>query len=829
MMVDMHTDMIKIQTKNDHKDFIDFLNDPEVKVLSVEDISEGKVYTFNTDEQILVPKKFIDVDERGDLDDIIFGKDKTTNVVSIHVDDDHLYIYREVDGEIECEVRENLFWIVSPKKFSGFERLKGSGYYKYVHRFSERSAFEEARKIGYRHNWWSISNSEESTLIDQGITFFKGMKVEDVSVLSFDIEGSGLVRDDTSQVFCISNTFRKNGKITKRFFSVDDYSDDAHMIDAWCDWVQEINPTVLTGHNIFGYDLPYLDHCSDGLFLGRDGSAIRFNDYTSKFRKDGSQSLDYVNATIVGREIVDTMFLSYKYDFKREFPSYGLKPIIKHLDLEAPDRQHYDAALIAQNWSDPVEREKIKAYAEDDADDALALYDIMVPPLFYYSQSIPKTFQQVVNSATGAQINAFMVRSYFQEGYSLPKASPSAEYEGAVSMGIPGVYENVRKVDVASLYPSIMIQYEVYDANKDPKRYFLDTVKYFTEQRLKNKKLGKETGEKYYKDLEQAQKIVINSMYGFLGTAGLLFNSPKKAAFVTKKGREILLKGVECFTGHTLEHAVKEIKNEGKPNEEKKYHWILGPKVCEGLGYNLVNVDTDSFSYTDGNSVDDNLFSEEIVYLNAQYPENINWENDGVYDQFIVVAAKNYVTVKRGETKVKYKGSSLKDQKKEPALSELLKHSLNAILTGTPELCVTLYNRYCKEALNINDITRWSVKKTITEAVMNATTKAGEKLLDAVANEHVNLGDKVWVYNAIDGEIQKVQKGEPVFYKDGTPNMIPNEILKLNKNWDNDENKWHYVKRCYQTMCILENILDISKFEKYHNKTKRHLLLDEKS
>jgi len=823
-------EIIKIKTKNDYCDFIDFISDPEVLVLNEDCYKDGKLYKFNTDDTIYVPDKFLESKTDNDVNNLIFGKDDTQRVVSVEVDDDLMYVYIETPSGIECETRKHQFWITSPKKFKGFKKLEGSGYYKYIGRCDSREEFNDLRQIGYRNNFWSVYDSEEGALIDSGITLFKGMKVEDVSVLSFDIEASGLVRDETSKVFCISNTLRWGGKISKKFFSLDDYTDQEEMIEDWCDWVMQVDPTILTGHNIFGYDLPYLDHCSNGgLCLGRDDSVMEFNNRTSKFRKDGSQSLDYVNARIHGRQIVDTMFLSYKYDFKREFPSYGLKPIIKHLELEKDDRQHYDASKIAENWDDPVERAKIKAYAIDDADDSLALYDLMVPSLFYYAQSIPKTFQQVINSATGAQINAFMVRAYLQEGLSLPKASPSAAYEGAISMGVPGIYDNVKKVDVASLYPSIMIQYEVYDKNKDPKRYFLDTVKYFTEERLKNKKLGKDTNEKYYKDLEQAQKIVINSMYGFLGTPGLLFNSPKKAAFVTRKGREILLKGVEWATGRTLEHVVKEIKNKGKPNEEKKYHWAIGPRVNNKGNYTLVNVDTDSFSYTNGYPVDDDKFKAEVEDLNSIYPEHIRWEDDGIYDHFVVVAAKNYVTIEKGQTKVKYKGSSLKDQKKEPALSEFLKHLLDQLLTGMPMGCIELYEEYCREALNIKDINRWAVKKTITEAVMNATTTGGQKLLDATADEHISLGDKVWVYNAIDGQKQDIKKGELQYYKSGEPKMIQNEILKLCKDWDNDHNKWHYVKRCYQTLSILENVLDISKYKKYHLKTKRHLLDEETS
>jgi DNA polymerase elongation subunit (family B) len=78
---------------------------------------------------------------------------------------------------------------------------------------------------------------------------------------------------------------------------------------------------------------------------------------------------------------------------------------------------------------------------------------------------------------------------------------------------------------------------------------------------LKNKKLAKDTNDKYYKDLEQSQKVGINSMYGFLGSSGLNFNYPNGASEVTRRGREVLGMAIKWATGNTYE--------EWKPKDEK--------------------------------------------------------------------------------------------------------------------------------------------------------------------------------------------------------------------------------------------------------------------
>jgi DNA polymerase I len=100
-----------------------------------------------------------------------------------------------------------------------------------------------------------------------------------------------------------------------------------------------------------------------------------------------------------------------------------------------------------------------------------------------------------------------------------------------------------------------MRQYKIYCPVKDPQALFLKLVDFFTIERLNNKKFGKDTGDRYYKDLEQAQKIVINSAYGFLGAPKLNYNFPEGAAEVTRHGRRILQSAIKWATGAEYEQA----------------------------------------------------------------------------------------------------------------------------------------------------------------------------------------------------------------------------------------------------------------------------------
>lgn len=490
-------------------------------------------------------------------EELIHGKDRTTGIVCIEQQDGYVEIFKQDNkGDVIVECRPSKYWVLSNKPLNkNFARLKGDLHYKYGVQFSERESFIKARNVWKNEDIYSIFNPKEATMINKGITYYKGLHPKDVSILSFDIETNGLKQDETSKLLLISNTFRKNGDIVRRLFAYDEFEDEGKMIEAWCNWVQEMNPSIICGHNIFTFDLPYLNFIAEqygvSLTLGRNKSSLSFNTYESKFRKDGSQDLHYKKISCYGRELIDTLFLSIKYDVAaKKYESYGLKNIIKQEGLEVKDREFYDASQIRFKYKDKVEWEKIKKYCIHDSDDSLALFDLMIPPFFYMAQSIPKSFQLLIESATGSQINALLVRSYLQYAHSIPKATDVYNYEGAISLGIPGVYKNVLKIDVASLYPSIMLQYEVFDKDKDPYGNFLETLKYFTTERLKHKKLYKDTGNKYHDDVSGAYKILINSFYGFLGSSGLSFNSCKNAEFVTAKGREILQQTIEWATGN---------------------------------------------------------------------------------------------------------------------------------------------------------------------------------------------------------------------------------------------------------------------------------------
>lgn len=256
-----------------------------------------------------------------------------------------------------------------------------------------------------------------------------------------------------------------------------------------------------------------------------------------------------------------------------------------------------------------------------------------------------------------------------------------------------------------------------------------------------------------------------------------------------------------------------------KGKKMKNHDFILGP------------VDTDSISFC---KPDFAPFSEEeqetlLNEINSLMEELIVWEHDGYYPRVVIAKSKNYI-LDTGE-KIKFKGSAFKDAKKEKAMKEMMKEIGISLLDGInyPEL-QAIYTRYCIESINIKDIKRWCVKKTITKAIVDCATDPNartneRKVWDAVKHTNPQEGDKVFLYDSIDGEVQAVVKGEPVFYKKtGLPKMVPNTILKLHTDFNNDTIPEKMLKRVFATLSIFKTVIDINQFIDYSKNPK---LLDE--
>ncbi len=272
----------------------------------------------------------------------------------------------------------------------------------------------------------------------------------------------------------------------------------------------------------------------------------------------------------------------------------------------------------------------------------------------------------------------------------------------------------------------------------------------------------------------------------------------------------------------------------------------------------IVGADTDALIVT--NPIQSEWSQDEqdlfIKRLNEIFPDKIRFEHDGYYDAILVLAGKNYVMKKRGDDKLIVKGSALKDQKKEPALKEMIDDIIYAFIYNQKEDIPKIYEYYVAEALNVQDIMRWSQKKTITDPILNCngaelrlvkneetgkdkkvyfkkdratSIRSNEVVLwNAIKNEELlQLGDKFYVFPAILEE-----KTETKVYKNGNIKVKNTSVygslqpkMWTGKNHDVE----HLLKRLYNTLDIFDRVLDMNLYKDY-SKTKNYKeLLDKQT
>jgi hypothetical protein len=215
----------------------------------------------------------------------------------------------------------------------------------------------------------------------------------------------------------------------------------------------------------------------------------------------------------------------------------------------------------------------------------------------------------------------------------------------------------------------------------------------------------------------------------------------------------------------------------------------------------LVGGDTDGLAFKRS---DEKPFTLEeqtalLAELNSLTDGLIHWENDGMVRRQIVVKAKNYL-IQDMDGKVKTKGSALKATTKEKALQLFIAEVLELLLKDRKDHIFSLYFKYANAVLDLKDITEWSMKKTVTKAVLTSDRTNETRVLDALEGSDFTEGDKCYM-----------------FYK------TPTELC-LRENFDGTYCVDTLLGKLYDTMSVFDTIIDMDLFPNFTLVRNRSLL-----
>ena len=384
-------------------------------------------------------------------------------------------------------------------------------------------------------------------LLRSGKTSFLGMSFGDLRRLALDIEVT------TAPGFEFPNAARESDRIVAialadsagftRVLSGADMS-EAELLAECSRLIRERDPDTIEGHNIFRFDLEYIEARARrhgvALAWGRGGAPLRGHPARMQV---ADRSIAYRRYAVTGRHIIDTWILAQLYDVAaRDLPSYGLKDVARHFGVAAPERTYLPPEDIPRIFLE--EPARLMAYARDDVTETLSLSAILSPPYFVQAQALPFDYQMAVLRGNATKIDALLLREYLHHRRAVPAPQTGRGVAGGYTAVFhQGVARDVLHVDVASLYPSLMLGQHLFPAADalGVSGSLLADLRTF---RLSAKALAREAESEADRallgGLQQTFKIFINSFYGYLGFSQGHWNDFDAANRVTAEGRRLV-------------------------------------------------------------------------------------------------------------------------------------------------------------------------------------------------------------------------------------------------------------------------------------------------
>lgn len=535
----------------------------------------------------------------------------------------------------------------TPHEGVSFERLKGEGAFNWLAHAESLAAFQVFIKAVREGAAIDVLKPYESQwLLQQRARLYAEMKFADLWRCQLDIETGAAeagafsdAKNPGDRVLAIGLQCGARRELLTLGEETD--AGERRLLLAFNDMLREMDPDVVEGHNIFKFDLDYLRTRAKRFKVpcawGRFGLAAEFRNSRMKVAE---RWIDFSRCDMPGRTVIDTYLLIQLYDITaREMTAYGLKDAAVYFGLtpeSGEGRTYIDGAQIQHVFRS--NRTEFLAYLADDLRETRGLADVLLPTYFEQARAFPILLQEAALRGTAGKVDLLFLEEYYHARASCPAPVDIAPFEGGFTRSFQeGVFRQVLHFDVASLYPSLLLQ-----MNRNPRSdtlgVFIPMLRRLREYRLKYKQLARTAPTAAERDEAQARqatfKILINSFYGYLGFSGARFGDGELAAEVTRRGRELLQALIEEFQKHGC--TILEADTDGIYLSTEKY--FAQPEALLAL-------------------------VEKIL------PAGIELEYDGTYDAMFCYKAKNYALAAGGE--ITLRGSALRSRGIEPFLKRL--------------------------------------------------------------------------------------------------------------------------------------------------------------
>ena len=373
-----------------------------------------------------------------------------------------------------------------------------------------------------------------------------------LKILSFDIENSM----KNGRIFTIGIAIWENGEIRKESIE----GDEKDILWKFLETIWKEDPDIITGYNIDGYDLELL---SD-----------RYKKYGMDFLigRDKSKPQRIVGQfwRLHGRVIEDAWWAVKK---ELRLKQETLQAVAMHLFGEG--KLDVDRTNIDEEWE--KDKEKVIEYCKKDAELALRiLLQIGIIDKYLDLATVTKfPLEDVIHSGTSTWVDSLLIREADRHKIGVPlqgQERKTRKIEGGYVHTIePGLYHWVCVLDFKSMYPSIIIKYNICftTLSKDGDIVSPTGVRFLSKEKreglipkllgelmkkrdeLKHKMKEDPNNRDYYDGLQKAVKILMNTFYGVLASSFYRFTNPDIGASIT------------AFARNTIKRIIAELEKEG--------------------------------------------------------------------------------------------------------------------------------------------------------------------------------------------------------------------------------------------------------------------------
>ena len=526
------------------------------------------------------------------------------------------------------------------------------------------------------------------------------------------------------------------------------FNSEYELLNAFINWwmIEENTPEVITGWNIELYDIPYLSRRLEKVLgeklmkrLSPWGLVTEDEIYISgrkhiAYDVGGITQLDYLN-------------LYKKFTYKAQ-ESYRLDYIAKvELGQQKLDHSEYDTFkdFYTKGWQKFVEYNIIDVELVDRLEDKMKLIELAITMAYDAKANYVDVFSQVRMWDT-------IIYNYLKKrNIVIPpreRSSKSEKYEGAyVKEPIPGKYDWVVSFDLNSLYPHLIMQYnispetlldtrhpysgvdkilnqevtfEMYKDNaicangamyrKDIRGFLPELMEKIYKDRTIYKRKMLEAKQQYEKkktkalekeisrcnNIQMARKIQLNSAYGAIGNQYFRYYKLANAEAITLSG-QVSIRWIENKMNQKINQILKtEDVDYVIASDTDSIYLNLGPLVdAVYKGREKTNESVVSFL----NKICEMEFEKYIsssyealaAYVNA-YDQKMFMKRENIAERGIWTAKKRYILnvwdsegVRYEEPKLKMMGIEAVKSSTPAPCRTMIKDGLKLMMNGTEE------------------------------------------------------------------------------------------------------------------------------------------------